>query len=167
MQRPRITTDDADRIAQKSHELIERTIVCDGVSFTTGQFDRRDQTIFTGAIIQNATQSEATTDFLAEGAVAFRRPAFRAPAARGAQDDVLLNGKASQELQHEHFLNRRHRERDGPDADPGGRALCQLSILIGDVLLCAPDAIGVEDSDTKLTYRLRGTPDPSRHPAKD
>src|SRR5260370_3571065 len=131
MQRPRITTDDADGIAQKSHELTERTIVCDGVSFTTGQFYCRDQIVFTGAIIQNATQAEASTDFLAENAVAFRRPAFRAPAASGAQYDVLLNAKASQELQHEHFLNRRHRASAAPHASPGACALYHADILTG------------------------------------
>src|SRR5260370_25327882 len=33
--------------------------------------------------------------------------------------------------------------------------------------MCATDAIGVEDGDTKLTNRLRGKPDPARNTAKE
>src|SRR5712691_9712445 len=36
MQRSSITTDDAGRVAQKSHELAERAIVSDGLGFPTG-----------------------------------------------------------------------------------------------------------------------------------
>ena len=40
MQRPRVTTDDADRSAKKGHELSERPIVSDRVRFSTGRLDR-------------------------------------------------------------------------------------------------------------------------------
>src|SRR6266581_105318 len=159
MQRPGITSDDADRVAQKSHELAECTIVSDGVGCPTGGFDHGDYTFFTGAIIQNATQSERAVDFLAESAVAIRRPAFRAPAPGGAQYDVPFDSHASQELQDKHFLNRRHREDDGRHAVASTCALRQFSILIGDVGLCAMDAIGVEDRYAELANRLRGKSD--------
>jgi hypothetical protein len=51
MQRTGIAADDAARVAQKSHELAERTIVSDGVSIPTGRFDGSKQILFTGAII--------------------------------------------------------------------------------------------------------------------
>src|SRR5260370_39495306 len=119
-------------------------IVGDGVSFSTGRFDRRDQVIFTGAIIQNATQTESAMDFLTQRAVAIRRPTFRAPAASRAEYDVPFNGKSSQELQDKPFLNRRHRESDRRHAAASACAPLKLSILIGDVSVGATDAIGVE-----------------------
>src|SRR3981081_4110036 len=106
-------------------------------------------------------------DFLAESAVAFRRPAFRAPAASGAHYDIPFNGKPSEELQDKYFLNRRHRKSDGPHAVASARTLRQFSILIGDVGLGATDAIGVKDRDAELANRLGGKPDAACNTAEE
>ncbi len=92
--------------------MAERAIVCDGVGFPAGYFDSGDQIFLPRAMVENATNSKSIPDFAAERAVAIRRPAFRAPAARGTQYDIPFNGKTSQELQHENFLNRRDGESD-------------------------------------------------------
>ena len=112
MQRSGVTPDDADRVAEESHELPERTIVCDGVGLPTGCFDCGDQIFLPRTMVQDATHSESVPDFVAERAVAIRGPALRAPAACRAQHDVPFNPKTSQELQHEHFLNRGDCESD-------------------------------------------------------
>src|SRR5207247_5936705 len=57
MQWAGVTTDDAGRIAEKSHELSEGPIVSDGVSLATRRFDRGGEVLFTRAIVQYATQS--------------------------------------------------------------------------------------------------------------
>src|SRR5260370_42659380 len=88
-------------------------MLSDGIGLPAGRLHGSGQLFFPGAIIHDATQSERATDFLAELAVAIRRPAFRAPASSRAQDDVPFDSKTSQELQHENFLNRRHSESHG------------------------------------------------------
>src|SRR2546429_9645810 len=102
-------------------------------------------------------------DFLAERAVTIRRPAFRAPAASGAQYDVSFNGKTSQELQNEDLLSRRHREDNGRHAGSSTCTVRGLSILIDDVSSGVEDEIGAEGGDTELKNGWKGKYDPARN----
>src|SRR5260370_23575603 len=116
MQWSRISANDADCITEKSHELISRAIVCDGVCFAAGCFGSRGQLLFSGAMIYNAAQPNFAMNPLAEGAVTIGWPAFRAPAASGTQHNISLDSKTSQELQDKRFLNGGYSKNQGRDA---------------------------------------------------
>src|SRR5207247_11426689 len=105
MQWAGVTTDDAGRIAEKSHELSEGPIVSDGVSLATRRFDRGGEVLFTRAIVQYATQSQSVSHSLAQRTVAIRRPALRAPAPSGAQSNEPSNGEPSRTPNDKEFVN--------------------------------------------------------------
>ncbi len=88
MERARIAADDAAGILQKSHQLTEFSVVNEWLGIAAGCFHRRGEGVFPGAVVDDATNSQAIANFLAEEAKTVGGPAFRTPTSTGAEDDV-------------------------------------------------------------------------------
>jgi hypothetical protein len=88
MKRACVSTDDADCVAQKSHELAEFSIVDEGLRIAAGGFDSGGEGIFAGTVVYDTANSKGGVDFLAELTETIGGPTLGAPSTAGTEDDV-------------------------------------------------------------------------------
>ena len=153
MKRARVSTDDADGVAQESHELAEFSIVNEGLRIAAGSFDGRDERVFAGTIVDDAANSQRGADFLAQLAKAVSGPAFGAPAAAGAEDDVTRRAILGQLFADESLVGSRDSEKDIRHCHGCAGAEREFTILIGDVLSTTEYPIGVKNWYAVLAHR--------------
>jgi hypothetical protein len=91
-----VSADDALRALEKGHELAEFAVVEEGIGVAAGGFYRGGESFFAGAVVDYAARVQFGANFLAEFAEAFGGPAFGAPAAAGAQDDVIADASCGE-----------------------------------------------------------------------
>jgi len=151
VQRAGIAADDARRVAQESHQWTEWTIVRHWVCVAAAFADGEGEIVFAGAIVHNAANAERFSNHAAEVAEALRRPAFRTPAAAGAQDDVAIEAERLEMIANAAVVLLRNTQIEWSDGITRSRAEGQFAVLIGDVRGGGVDAFGVKNRNTEFT----------------
>ena len=152
MKRASVSADDADRVAQESHELAEFSIVNEGLRIAASSFHGGGERIFAGTVVDDAGNSKVVADFLAELAKAISGPAFGAPAATGAEDNVTSGAIVGQLFPNESLVGNRNSKRDTRNRGGCACAEREFAILIGDVLGAASYAVGVKNWNAVLAH---------------
>ena len=150
MERAGVPADNALRALQQGHEGAEFAVVDDRFGTAAGGVHFPGEGFFAGAVINHTTKVQVFEDFLAEGAEALGGPAFGAPAAAGAEDDVFPYAGSSDVCADAPAVHVADAEMDGSDGLRGAGTEREFAILIGNVRGFWGDAIGVQDGDAKF-----------------
>src|SRR6266436_130765 len=100
MKRTRVPTDDAECVAQKSHQLAEFAVVQERRRIAARCTNRSGQIILPGAVVYDTAQTDRLSQPATQFPEALRRPAFRPPATTRTQNDVSVNTSPTQISSH-------------------------------------------------------------------
>src|SRR5260370_1558551 len=100
MERTRVPTDDAECVAQKSHQLAEFAVVQERRRIAARCTNRSGQIVLAGAVVYDAAQTERLSQPATQFPQALRRPAFRPPATTRTQHNQPLNTSPTQISSH-------------------------------------------------------------------
>src|SRR5260370_25155556 len=100
MERTRVPTDDAECVAQKSHQLAEFAVVHELRRIAARCTNSSAPIVLAGAVVYDAAQTERLSQSAAQFPKVLRRPAFRPPATTRTQHDASVNTSPTQISSH-------------------------------------------------------------------
>src|SRR5258708_30401996 len=130
MQRPCVAADDACGTPQERHQFTEIAAVHEGGGIAACANQRRLQVVVARSDVHDAAQAPRFSQLAAQSSETLRGPAFGAPAAPWAQDNVAIQALLAQTGTRSGLLFLRNLQADGSSATLRAGTHRQIAILL-------------------------------------